>query len=149
MPVPAARPRPSRLRGQGDVLIAWESEAFLVLGEFGTDGLEIVVPSESILAEPPVAVVDGNVDAKGTRRAAEAYLAFLYSPEGQSLAAKHFYRPLYPKYAMPEDLARFPKLDLFTIDERFGGWARAQAVHFAEGGVFDQLREPGLKCGPL
>ena len=130
------------LRGLGDVLIAWENEAFLVLGEFGADGLEIVEPSESILAEPPVAIVDGNVDAKGTRRAAEAYLGFLYSPEGQALVAKHFYRPLYPEYASPEDLARFPRLVLFTVDERFGGWARAQAMHFADGGVFDQIYEP-------
>ena len=96
------------LRGLGDVLIAWENEAFLVLEEFGGDEFEIVVPSESILAEPPVAIVDGNVDAKGTRRAAEAYLGFLYSPEGQALAAKHFYRPLHPEHARPEDLARFP-----------------------------------------
>ena len=131
------------LRGLGDVLIAWENEAFLVLGEFGADGLEIVVPSESILAEPPVAIVDGNVDAKGTRQAAEAYLGFLYSPEGQALAAKHFYRPLYREYVRPEDLARFPRLALFTVDERFGGWARAQATHFAEGGVFDQIYQPG------
>ncbi len=131
------------LRGMGDVLIAWESEAFLILGEFGADGFEIVVPSESILAEPPVAVVDGNVDAKGTRQAAEAYLEFLYSPEGQSLAARHFFRPYSPQYATPEDLARFPKLALFTIQERFGGWARAQAEHFADGGIFDQLHEPG------
>ena len=86
---------------------------------------------------------------KARAEAAEAYLGFLYSPEGQALAAKHFYRPLYPKYARPEDLARFPRLALFTIDERFGGWARAQAAHFAEGGVFDQLYEPGLKCRPL
>ena len=131
------------LRGMGDVLIAWESEAFLILGEFGADGFEIVVPSESILAEPPVAVVDGNVDAKGTRQAAEAYLEFLYSPVGQSLAARHFFRPYSPQYATPEDLARFPKLALFTIQERFGGWARAQAEHFADGGIFDQLHEPG------
>ena len=136
------------LRGLGDVLIAWENEAFLVLGEFGADGLEIVVPSESILAEPPVAIVDGNVDAKGTRQAAEAYLGFLYSPEGQALAAKHFYRPLYPEYVRPEDLARFPRLALFTVDERFGGWARAQATHFAEGGVFDQIYEPSRWRSP-
>jgi sulfate/thiosulfate transport system substrate-binding protein len=131
------------LRGMGDVLIAWESEAFLILDEFSADELEIVLPSESILAEPPIAVVGGNVDAKGTRRAAEAYLAFLYSPKGQSLAARHFYRPRHPEYAVPEDLARLPKLALFTIDERFGGWARAQAVHFADGGLFDQIHEPG------
>ena len=127
------------LRGQGDVLISWESEAFLVLGEFGEDKLEIVVPSESILAEPPVTIVDGNVDSKGTRRVAEAYLGFLYSADGQALAAKHFFRPLYAKYARPEDLARFPRLALFTVDERFGGWTQAQATHFADGGVFDQI----------
>ena len=131
------------LRGLGDVLISWENEAFLVLEEFGADEFEIVVPSESILAEPPVAVVDGNVDAKGTRRVAEAYLGFLYSPEGQALAAKHFYRPLHPEHARPEDLARFPKLALYTVDERFGGWARAQATHFADGGMFDQIHGPG------
>jgi sulfate/thiosulfate-binding protein len=130
------------LRGLGDVLLSWESEAFLVLKEFGADEFEIVVPSESVLAEPPVAVVDGNVDAKGTRRAAEAYLGFLYSPEGQALAARHFFRPRRPEYARPEDLARLPKLTLFTVDERFGGWKAAQATHFAEGGVFDQIHRP-------
>jgi sulfate/thiosulfate-binding protein len=130
------------LRGLGDVLVSWENEAFLILEEFATDEFEIVVPSESILAEPAVAVVDGNVDAKGTRRAAEAYLRFLYSPEGQALAAKHFYRPLHPEHARPEDLAHFPKLALYTIDERFGGWARAQATHFSDGGVFDQIYQP-------
>ena len=130
------------LRGLGDVLISWENEAFLVQAEFGADELEIVVPSESILAEPPVAIVDGNVEVKGSRRVAEAYLEFLYSSEGQALAAKHFYRPLRPEYAKPEDLARFPRLALFTVDERFGGWARAQAKHFADGGLFDQIYQP-------
>jgi sulfate/thiosulfate-binding protein len=127
----------------GDVLISWENEAFLVLQEFGADKFEIVVPSQSILAEPPVSLVDGNVDAKGTRKAAEAYLQFLYSPEGQAIAAKHFYRPRSPEHAKPEDLARFPKLALVTVDERFGGWAEAQAEHFADGGVFDQIYKPG------
>jgi sulfate/thiosulfate transport system substrate-binding protein len=130
-------------RGIGDVFISWENEAFLVLNEFGADNFEIVVPSSSILAEPPVAVVDGNVDAKGTREAAQAYLEFLYSPEGQAIAAKHFYRPRSPEHADPRDLARFPKLALVTVDERFGGWTKAQAEHFADGGVFDQIYKPG------
>ena len=125
-------------RGLGDVFLSWENEAFLVLDEFGADQFEIVVPSESILAEPPVAVVDGNVDAKGTRKVAEAYLEFLYSPTGQALAAKHFYRPSKPELASAEDLARFPKIELFGID-RFGGWTEAQATHFGDGGVFDQI----------
>ena len=125
-------------RGLGDVFLSWENEAFLVLDEFGADQFEIVVPSESILAEPPVAVVDGNVDAKGTRKVAEAYLEFLYSPTGQALAAKHFYRPSKPELASAEDLARFPKIELFGID-RFGGWTQAQATHFGDGGVFDQI----------
>lgn len=128
-------------RGIGDVLLSWENEAFLVQGEFGADKFEIVVPSKSILAEPPVAVVDGNVDAKGTRKAAEAYVAFLYSPAGQALAAKHFYRPSKPELASAEDLARFPKIELFGID-RFGGWAVAQKEHFGDGGVFDQIYKP-------
>ena len=118
-------------RGLGDVLLAWENEAFLVLDEFGADKFEIVVPTESILAEPPVALVDGNVDAKGTRKVAEAYLEFLYSPEGQALAAKHYYRPIDAKsVAAADDLARFPKVELFGID-KFGGWKEAQATHFA------------------
>jgi sulfate transport system substrate-binding protein len=129
-------------RGLGDVLLAWENEAFLVLNEFGADRFEIVVPSTSILAEPPVALIDGNVDAKGTRKIAEAYLQFLYAPEGQALAAKHYYRPRAPEHAAAEDLARFPKLALFGID-RFGGWAKVQATHFADGGVFDQIYQPG------
>jgi sulfate transport system substrate-binding protein len=126
----------------GDVLLAWENEAFLVLNEFGADKFEVVAPSASILAEPPVALVDANVDAKGTRKAAEAYLEFLYSPTGQALAAKHFYRPGKPELAAAEDVARFPKVELFGID-RFGGWREAQAVHFADGGVFDQIHRPG------
>ncbi len=128
-------------RGLGDVLLAWENEAFLVQNEFGADKFEIVVPSESILAEPPVAVVDGNVDAKGTRKVAEAYLQYLYSPEGQKLAAKHYYRPVKPELASAEDIARFPKLELFGID-KFGGWKEAQAAHFGDGGVFDQIYKP-------
>jgi sulfate/thiosulfate transport system substrate-binding protein len=130
-------------RGLGDVLIAWENEAFLALNEFGAGKFAIVVPSESVRAEPPVALVDGNVDAKGTRKAAEAYVQFLYGPEGQALIAKNFYRPAHPDQADPKDVARFPKLAMFTVDERFGGWAKAQPTHFADGGVFDQIYKPG------
>jgi len=127
-------------RGIGDVLIAWESEALLAIDEFGADKFEIVVPSVSILAEPPVALVDGNVDAKGTRRAAEAYLAFLYSPEAQAIIAKSHYRPADPAKIDARDLAQFAKLRLLHIDDAtFGGWATAQATHFADGGLFDQL----------
>jgi sulfate transport system substrate-binding protein len=129
-------------RGLGDVLLAWENEAFLVLNEFGADQFEIVVPTKSILAEPPVALIDGNVDAKGTRKVAEAYLAYLYSPAGQALAARHYYRPADPAHAAPEDVARFPKLALFGID-RFGGWKEAQATHFNDDGLFDQIYRPG------
>ena len=124
-------------RGIGDVLITWENEAFLSLEEFGADKFEIVAPSLSILAEPPVAVVDRVADRRGTRAVAEAYLQYLYSDEGQDLAGKHHYRPTKPgiaaKYA-----ASFPAIELVTIDA-FGGWAKAQATHFAEGGVFDQI----------
>jgi sulfate/thiosulfate-binding protein len=127
----------------GDVLIAWENEAFLAREELGKDEFEIVVPSLSIKAEPPVAVVDANVDRKGTRKVAEAYLDFLYSPAGQKLAAKHFYRPSKPELADAADLARFPKLNLVSIDDpQFGGWAKVQAEHFAEGGIFDQIYKP-------
>jgi sulfate/thiosulfate-binding protein len=129
-------------RGIGDVLIAWENEAFLALQQFGSDKFEIIAPSVSILAEPPVAVVDSVVDKKGTRKEAEAYLSYLYSPEGQEIAAKNFYRPrvaeIAAKYA-----ERFPKIQLFTVDELFGGWDNAQATHFAEGGIFDQIYKPG------
>jgi len=126
-------------RGIGDVLLAWENEAFLAKEELGPDQFEIVVPSLSILAEPPVALVDRNVDRKGTRAAAEAYLQFLYSPEGQKLAAKHYYRPRETQHADPADIARFPQLEFVTIDEDFGGWAKAQAEHFGDGGLFDQI----------
>ena len=126
-------------RGIGDVLIAWENEAFLALEEFGADKFEIVIPSLSILAEPPVALVDANVDANGTRKAAEAYLQYLYSDEGQRLAAKNFYRPTNEKVVDPKDLARFPKLTLLGIDKDFGGWGEAQAKHFADGGTFDAI----------
>ncbi len=127
-------------RGLGDVLIAWENEAFLASEEFGQDKFDIVVPSLSILAEPPVAVVDGNVDQKNTRKEAEAYLQFLYTPEGQRIIAHNFYRPVHPEDAAPEDLARFPKLELLTVDKDFGGWATAQPKHFADGGTFDQIQ---------
>ena len=127
-------------RGLGDVLIAWESEAFLASEEFGKDKFDIVVPSVSILCEPPVAVVDANVDQKGTRKEAEAYLQFLYTPAAQAIIAKDFYRPIHPEAAAPADLARFPKLELLTVDHDFGGWTAAQATHFADGGVFDQIQ---------
>ncbi len=131
-------------RGIGDVLLAWENEAFLALEELGPDQFEIVVPPLSILAEPPVAVVDGNVDAKGSRKEAEAYLTYLYSEEGQTIAAKHYYRPSEPdKVADKALLERFPKIDLVTIDDpQFGGWAKAQPTHFGDGGVFDQIYKP-------
>ena len=129
------------LRRLGDVLLAWENEAFLVLNEFGADKFEIVTPSESILAEPPVAVIDGNVDAKGTRKVAQEYLLYLYSPTGQAIAAKHYYRPTEPQFAAADDIARFPKIQMFGID-KFGGWKEAQAVHFGDGGVFDQIYKP-------
>jgi sulfate/thiosulfate-binding protein len=126
-------------RGLGDVLIAWENEAFLALAEFGKDKFQIVTPSLSILAEPPVAVVDGNAEPRGTQTAAEAYLRFLYTPAGQAAIAKHHFRPVSPQYASAEDRAQFPTLELVTIDKPFGGWARAQSTHFADGGSFDQL----------
>lgn len=125
-------------RGQGDVLIAWENEAFLAVNELGRDRFQIVVPSLSILAEPPVAVVDKVVDKKGTRKVAEEYLKYLYSPEGQEIAARHFYRPSDKKVAA-RHAKQFPKLHLVTIDETFGGWAKAQKTHFADGGIFDQI----------
>jgi sulfate transport system substrate-binding protein len=126
-------------RGIGDVLLAWENEAFLALEELGPDQFEIVVPSVSILAEPPVTLVDHVVDKHGTREVAQAYLEYLYSPTGQALAARHFYRPVAPEHADPADLERFPDVELITIDEVFGGWQEAQSRHFAEGGIFDQI----------
>jgi sulfate/thiosulfate-binding protein len=126
-------------RGIGDVLLAWENEAFLALEELGPDEFEIVVPSLSIRAEPPVTLVDHVVDEHGTREVAEAYLEYLYSPTGQALAAKHYYRPVTPEHADPADLERFPEVELITIDEVFGGWQQAQSRHFADGGVFDQI----------
>jgi sulfate transport system substrate-binding protein len=129
-------------RGLGDVLLAWENEAYLSLEELGPDNFEIVTPSISIKAEPPVALVDGNVDAKGTRKVAEAYLDYLYSDAGQKIAAKHYYRPFKPEAADPADTARFAEVKLVTIDE-FGGWKEAQPKFFADGGVFDQIYKPG------
>jgi sulfate transport system substrate-binding protein len=128
-------------RGIGDVLLAWENEAFLSIKELGPDKVDIVVPSLSILAEPPVALVDKVVDKKGTRAVAQAYLEYLYTPEAQEIAAKNYYRPrldaVAKKYA-----ASFAKLTLITIDEVFGGWQKAQRTHFADGGVFDQIYGP-------
>jgi sulfate/thiosulfate transport system substrate-binding protein len=129
-------------RGLGDVLISWENEAFLVQQEFGADNFEIVVPSLSIKAEPPVALVDENVKAKGTEKVAQAYLDFLYTPAAQKIAAHEHYRPSDPAAADPADLAKFPKLELVSIDDAFGGWTKAQATHFADGGLFDQLYKP-------
>jgi sulfate/thiosulfate transport system substrate-binding protein len=122
-------------RGLGDVLLAWENEARLAVDKLGKDKVEIVIPSVSILAEPPVAVVDKNVDARGTREVATAYLQFLYSPEGQAIAAQNFFRPRDAAAAA----AAFPSVQLFTIDDVFGGWAKAQPTHFDEGGVFDKI----------
>jgi sulfate/thiosulfate transport system substrate-binding protein len=125
-------------RNVGDVFISWENEAFLAVKELGPAKFDIVVPSISILAEPPVAVVDKNVDRKGTRAVAQAYLEFLYTPQGQALAAKHHYRPRDAKVAA-EHAGTFSKVELFTIDEQFGGWSKAQAQHFKDGGAFDRI----------
>ena len=127
-------------RGLGDVLLSWENEAFLALKEFGADRFGIVVPSLSILAEPPVAVVDKNVDRKGTRKAATAYLEFLYTPAGQTVAAENFYRPTDPAVAAKYK-DRFPAIKLVNIGD-LGGWAAAQKKHFADGGLFDQIYNP-------
>jgi sulfate transport system substrate-binding protein len=131
-------------RDIGDVLLAWENEAYLVEAEFGKDKFDTVFPSISVLAEPPVAVVDKVVDKRGTRKIAEAYLEYLYTPEGQEIAAKNFYRPTDPKVAA-KYASKFPKLSLFTIDDTFGGWTKAQKTHFGDGGVFDQIYQPGAK----
>lgn len=125
-------------RGVGDVLISWENEAFLALKEFGNDKFEIVTPSVSILAEPPVSVVDKVVDKRGTRKLATAYLEHLYTPEGQQIAAKHFYRPRDPKVAA-QHAKQFVSIKLFTVDEVFGGWQNTQKIHFADGGIFDKI----------
>ena len=124
-------------RNQGDVLIAWENEAYLLDKEFGAK-FDVVVPSLSILAEPAVTVVDKNVDKKGTRVVAQAYLEYLYSDEGQDIAGKHFYRPISPK-AQAKYAKQFPKLNLVTIDQAFGGWTKASKAHFADGASFDQI----------
>lgn len=125
----------------GDVLVAWENEAFLSIKELGPEKVEIVVPSQSILAEPPVSIVDKVVDKKGTRNVAQAYVEYLYTPEGQEIAAKNYYRPrlesVAKKYA-----TTFPKIKLVTIDDVFGGWQKAQKTHFSDGGVFDQIYQP-------
>jgi len=125
-------------RGVGDVLLAWENEAFLAVKEFGKDKFEIVAPSVSILAEPPLAVVDKVVDKKGTRAVADAYLKYWYTREGQEIAARNSYRPRDPDVAK-KFAADFAKVELFTIDDVFGGWTKAQKEHFAEGGIFDQI----------
>lgn len=127
-------------RNIGDVFISWENEAFLAINELGKDKFEIIVPSVSILAEPPVALVKGNSDKKGTSKVAQAYLDYLYSPVGQQIAASNYYRPNKPELVTnKEDLKRFPKVNLFTIDEVFGGWQKAQKIHFEDGGLFDQI----------
>jgi sulfate transport system substrate-binding protein len=125
-------------RGIGDVLLAWENEAHLTLKEFGADKFDIVYPPQSILAEPPVTVVDKVVDKKGTREVATAYLEYLYTPQGQEIAARNFYRAIDPAVAAKYD-KQFPKISLFTIEDVFGGWAKAQKTHFSDGGVFDQI----------
>lgn len=127
-------------RGLGDVLLSWENEAFLAINELGPDKFDIVVPPLSIKAEPPVALVRGNSDEKGTTRVAEAYLEYLYSPVAQKIIAKNYYRPAKPDLADPVDLKRFPDVKLLTIDDPvFGGWAKVTPKHFANGGVFDQI----------
>jgi len=128
-------------RGIGDVLIAWENEAYLILREFGADKFDVVLPSISIRAEPPVALVDGNVDANGHRALAQAYLDFLYTDAAQALIARHFYRPFRPEAAAKEDLDRLGTLKLFSVADVFGGWSKAQQMHFADGGVFDQISQ--------
>ncbi len=125
-------------RGVGDVFISWENEAFLALKEYGSDKFEIVIPSLSILAEPPVAVVDKVVDKRSTRQIAEAYLQYLYSEEGQEIVAKHFYRPTHAKVT-EKYAGKFPQIELFKIDDAFGGWKNAHKIHFADGGTFDQI----------
>ena len=125
----------------GDVLITWENEALLAIRELGQDKVQIVVPSLSVLAEPPVTVVDKVVDRRGTRKAAEAYLNYLYSDAGQEIAGKHYYRPINEKIAAKYG-KQFPKLKLLTVDEIAGGWTKAQKTHFADGGTFDQIYQP-------
>lgn len=129
-------------RGIGDVFISWENEAFLAVKELGPDRFEIIAPSLSILAEPPVSLIDKVVGKRGTRAVAQAYLEYLYSPEGQEIAARHYYRPRLTSVAVKYD-KQFPKVKLFTIDELFGGWQKAQKTHFEDGGVYDQIYQPG------
>jgi sulfate/thiosulfate-binding protein len=129
-------------RGVGDVLIAWENDALLADLEFGKGKFEIVAPSVSIVAETPVAIVDANVDRKGTRELAQSFLSFLWSDAAQAIAAKNYYRPVKTEAARPADLERFAKLDLLKIDADFGGWAKVQATHFAEKAIFDQIYQP-------
>jgi sulfate transport system substrate-binding protein len=128
-------------RGIGDVFISWENEAFLAIKEYGVDKFEIINPSLSILAEPPVTWVDRVVKKRGTEAVAKAYLEYLYSPEGQTIAGKHFYRPRLPEIAARYK-SQFPEIKLVTIDSAFGGWAKAQPLHFGEGGLFDQIYKP-------
>ena len=129
-------------RNQGDVLLAWEDDAVLAVQELGRNRLEIVLPSVSIQAEPVVAVVDAVVDRHGTRAQAEAYLRYLYTPEGQEIIARNHYRPIEPTVAA-RHAAEFPAVPTFTVDAVFGGWRKAQAEHFADGGLFDQIYQPG------
>jgi sulfate transport system substrate-binding protein len=129
-------------RNQGDVLLAWEDDAILAVKELGPDRLEVVYPPVSIQAEPVVAVVDRVVDRRGTRALAEAYLNHLYTPEGQALVARHYYRPIDPT-VLAQNAKAFPPIRTFTVDEVFGGWAKAQPTHFGDGGVFDQIYKPG------
>jgi sulfate transport system substrate-binding protein len=129
-------------RGIGDVLLAWENEALLAIKELGPDQVELVVPSISVLAEPPVALVEKNAEAKGSTEVAKAYLEFLYTPAGQKIAAKHYYRPSEPEFVDASVLAQFPKLTLFSVKEVFGSWRAANDTHFKEGGVFDSIYAP-------
>ena len=131
-------------RGIGDVLLSWENEAYLATKELGPDKFDIVTPSLSILAEPPVSVVDKVVDKRGTRKVAEAYLRYLYSPLGQELAAQNYYRPIDPKVAA-KYAGKFANVKLFTIEDVFGGWTKAQKDHFADGGTYDQILAAGRK----
>jgi sulfate transport system substrate-binding protein len=128
-------------RNIGDVFISWENEAFLAIKEYGADKFEIINPSLSILAEPPVTWVDKNVKRRGTEAVAKAYLEFLYTPEGQDIAGRNFYRPRLAEVA-EKYKAQFPTIKLVTIDEAFGGWQKAQAQHFGDGGIFDQIFKP-------
>ena len=130
-------------RGIGDVLLSWENEAYLALNQLGKDKFEIVTPSISILAEPPVSIVDKVAAKHGTMEVAKAYLQFLYSEEGQEIGAKNYYRPQSPQ-ALAKYSSQFPKITLFTIDDTFGGWQKTQKKHFEDGGVFDKIYSPGI-----